>query len=146
MRRAALSLALTLAGCTLETGAGGDDDGTARGPIGRTFLLERTIATASDCGEFAELEQTREVEVEASEVFVDGTLAAGPVIRPGPVREDAGDPPNLAFTVFESWSSSTGGANPLVQYTVWVDGAVVTGVADTSFPPDCTYAWTVVGR
>jgi hypothetical protein len=144
MRRALVLTALT--GCTLSAGGPSPQDPAARGPIGRTFVVERALVMASDCGAFAELERMHEIEVEAQAIYVDGAIAAGPVIRPGPARQSDGGAPNLAFVVFESWSApGVGTASPLVQYDLWVDGSLVTGTARTSFPPDCAYRWEVTG-
>jgi hypothetical protein len=54
---------------------------------------------------------------------------------------------------FESWSGlKGGGASPMIQYEIWVNGNMVIGEARTTFnngtpigPPSCSYTWTLSG-
>lgn len=151
MRGMRLALvALLLGGCTVYETNGGDDDvgPPGSGPIGRQFFVERVRVSESPCPPFMETDAPHTVVVEQSSVFVDDLPAGGAAIRGGPAREEAGDLPNLAFAVFESWTSNEGFASPQVQYEMWVDGALVTGKASTAFqhqgpagPVTCTYGW-----
>ena len=154
MRVALLGVLLT--GCTLydSRGDGGDDVGPppppGGGPVGRVFAIDRTQTQPSGCFGFSEEDQSHTVDVESvNVVFVDGVTPAGIVVRNAAAREPA-DPPNVVFSLFESWSGPNGSAGPQIQYEIWVDGNLVTGKARTSFPnpdpagpPGCSYAWTL---
>lgn len=157
--RLVLVLAVALSGCTLYdhgSGPSGDDGpdgsgGGGGGPIGRTFFINRVLTSGDPCPDFVERDQLHDFNVSNNEILVDGTPAAGPLIRSEPAREADFDPPNVACTVFESWGSVDGaGASPTVDYQLWVDGSTVTGEAMTSFvanTPDgavsCSYSWTL---
>jgi hypothetical protein len=160
--RLALVLAVVLSGCTLYdhgSGPSGDDDigggggggGGGTGPIGRFFVINRVLTTSDPCPDFVERDQLHDFNVSNTEILVDGSPAAGPLIRSEPASEAAFDPPNVACTVFESWGSADGaGASPTIDYQLWVSGQTITGKAMTSFvanTPDgsvgCSYSWTL---
>lgn len=153
-------IGILLSGCTLYEsgggGGGGDDDDPippGGGPVGRFFSIDRTQVGPNECL-FNEENMTHSVSVEAvSSVFVDGIQPAGVVVRTAPAVKSNGDPPNVVFAMFESWSGVEGGsASPMVQYEIWVSGNTIIGDARTAFsnstpigPPSCSYAWTLSG-
>src|SRR5688500_4147286 len=148
-------LGTLLAGCTLYDSRSDDDDigpppPPGGGPVGRTFLIERNQTQPSGCSPFTQENQSHNVDVESTTTaFVDGIQPAGLVIRAEGARESNGGPPNVVFTVFETWNGVEGSASPSVQYDIWVEGNLITGKARTSFPnpgPEanvCVYAWTL---
>jgi hypothetical protein len=152
-------IGILLGGCTLYEngggGGGGDDDVIPPngGPVGRFFSIDRTKTAPNQCF-FKEEDMTHSVSVESgSSVFVDGIQPAGVVVRTQPAVKANGDPPNVVFAMFESWSGVEGGsASPMVQYDIWVSGNTIIGDARTAFsnstpigPPSCSYVWTLSG-
>jgi hypothetical protein len=84
-------------------------------------------------------------------VRVDGTLASGVAVRNAASTEGS-DPPNVLFTVTETWESASGFANPAIHYTMFVDRIDFSGSATTAFvfnstdgPTSCNYSWTFRG-
>lgn len=146
-------LAGLLAGCTLfESGGGPGDDvppPPGGGPVGRSFLIERAQTAPSQCDRYGQENDSHSIDVEQTMILVDGLVAAGPVVRPQAAIEDNGDSPNVAFRVFENWSSVEFSASPSIQYEIWVSGNLITGRANTSFPNPgvgptvCFYQWNL---
>jgi hypothetical protein len=161
--RGALALAVLLGGCTLyEYQADDDTDptfpdagGKGRGPVGRTFFVDRVLSTSDnpDCPVFSQEALSHNVNVAStSTVLVDSMPATGVLVRATPATDGA-DPPNVTFTVREQWSSSEGPASPSVQYQMFVADDRFTGTATTFFqfssPPTgtlgCGFSWTFEG-
>ena len=126
-------------------GPGGDDDPPSQsGPIDRSFVLERvTVIDDFDCPAFPQQDSPHGIDVFFDTILVEGFAAANATIRSEPAREASGNPPNLVFTVRETWDNGVQIMTPDLSYQVWVDGNLVTGIATASF--SCTYRWSVSG-
>lgn len=152
-------IGLLLSGCYIvepEHGSGGGDDvigpppgdgGGGAGPIGRSFNLIRTPTSPSGCPTFAQENQGHTIQVTSTDVILESSMFAFNVsIRSDPARESSFDSPNVQFTVFEDWTSGVGGANPDVNYQLWVAGNELTGDANASFlfaDTVCSYTWRI---
>jgi len=140
-----LALALALAGCAAESPEGG--------PVGSEFDVARVQVSASPCPRFAEELLPHYISVtSASELLVDGHAAQSVAVVAADANQDAGDEPNIAFTVRESWTSTEGAAAPPIAYRLWAHEDEIVGMATTSFAfdtptlgTDCSYGWLVSG-
>ena len=141
----ATCLAILLAGCAA--------DGASDGPVGSEFSVTRVQVSASPCPRFAEEDVVHHIAVSAiDELLVDGHPAAQITVLATDAIQDAGDDPNLVFTIRESWTSTEGLAAAPVSYRLWAHEDEIAGMAATSFPfdtptsgTDCSYGWLVSG-
>jgi len=140
-----LALVLALAGCAAESPEGG--------PVGSEFDVARVQVSASPCPRFAEEQLAHYIIVTSErELLVDGHAAQSITVIPTAAIQDAGDEPNIAFTVRESWTSTEGAVAPPIAYRLWAHDDEIAGMATTSFAfdtptlgTDCSYGWLVSG-
>lgn len=156
-------LGILLTGCTLfESGGGGpgdpggDDDGSGgsgsgAGPVGRTFVVQRSLVASPSCG-FAEETRSRTVSVSASSVTINGASGTNVFVNPAPVQQTATNQGNVRFTVVESWVNGPAFVQPAIRVELWVDGPTIVGIgqADVNFDVDmepifCSYTWELTG-
>jgi hypothetical protein len=140
---------MVLASCTLYERKGGSDDlgdsgGGGSGPAGRSFSIERLLISSSPCPLFANMSPIYRIDVFLTSVVVDDRSAFDVQVRESPARESDGANPNVQFSIDEVWFSGEGDAFPFVRYQMWVDGSLVSGRANASFPfqgTTCSYEW-----
>ncbi|MBS1119602.1 MAG: hypothetical protein H6Q90_1830 [Deltaproteobacteria bacterium] len=148
MRLFLIAIGTLAAGCTLSSSHGPTDDGSgggggggggSGGPVGRSFTAGRTTTATSPCPVFDEQNSSHTLDIEATDVFVDGTLADGVTVSNVPANQNT-TAPNVTFSFNETWNSVEGFGFPQVHYTLWVDATSATGTAETSFAFDGTTA------
>ena len=136
---------IALAGCAA--------DGATAGPVGSAYQITRLQVSASPCPRFAEELLPHYISVtSATELLVDGHAAQSFTVVTADANQDAGDEPNIAFTVRESWTSTEGAVAPPIAYRLWAHEDEIVGMATTSFAfdtptlgTDCSYGWLVSG-
>jgi hypothetical protein len=142
---AAVVVVAAAAGCAAESPEGG--------PVGSEFDVARQQVSASPCPRFAEELLPHYISVtSATELLVDGHAAQSFTVVTAAANQDAGDEPNIAFTVRESWTSTEGAVAPPIAYRLWAHDDEIVGMATTSFAfdtptlgTDCSYGWLVSG-